>query len=86
LVVEVRRSGRSSWTVRYETDAGGHGEVGGFSSAAAARAAAEQFRAWRGVGGVGGVVGHRWAPDAVGSMPVGADPGAALIMREWALL
>jgi hypothetical protein len=77
-VVEVVRTGRSLWAVRYDTDPGGSGEVGGFASAASARAAAQQLTAWR---GVAGVVDGRWAPEAAGG-----DPSAGLTMRRWASL
>jgi hypothetical protein len=71
----VCKTGRSSWAVRYETDAGGCGEVGGFSTAAAARAAAEQFSTWAGVGG------GRWLSD-----PVGSERAAGVTMQRWASL
>jgi hypothetical protein len=77
LVVVVHKAGRSSWAVRYENDAGGCGEVGGFSSAASARAAAEQFLTWRG----GTVAGGRWCCGVRGS-----DSGAELTMARWALV
>jgi hypothetical protein len=77
-VVVVCKTGRSSWAVRYETDAGGCGEVGGFSTAAAARAAAEQFIIWAGVAGVGA---GRWLSD-----PVGADQPVGVTMQRWASL